>query len=76
MSARQSQVGDEVRTGFSGRVTKHRIVERSDDRSHGHSQSGILFQVHPPVPKSGGARAWLDADWFTPVERPKQGGLF
>jgi hypothetical protein len=69
VSARAAQVGDTVTTDYTGRVTRHKIVARCDDRSHGHSQSGIMFQVDPPVPKSGGARAWLDADWFHPTDQ-------
>jgi hypothetical protein len=65
--ARACQPGDRVTTDYSGRVTTHTILARCDDRSRGHSQSGILFQLSPPVPKSGGAGAWIDADWFAPA---------
>lgn len=72
--ARLLPIGAMVTTDFSGRVTTHRIIDKSADRSHGHSQSGILFQLDPPVPKSGGA--WIDADWFIPAEYAEQPRLF
>jgi hypothetical protein len=60
-ASRLLQVNDDVTTDFSGRVTHHRIIARST----GVSQSGILFEVYPKVPKSGGP--WICADWFEPA---------
>jgi hypothetical protein len=77
MSARAARVGDVVTTNFNGRTTVHRIKARCDDGAHGASQSGIVFQLAPPVPKSGGPDAWLDADWFEPAApTTDQGRLF
>lgn len=74
-ASRALQVGAKVFTDYSGRHTEHQIIDRCDDRSEGHSQSGIMFRVAPIVPKSSGA--WMDADWFEPVARqaalPAQG---
>lgn len=58
------QEGDKVCTDYSGRMTVHTIIERCDDRSHGHSQSGIMFRVAPLVRGSSGG--WIDAAWFVP----------
>jgi hypothetical protein len=55
-----AQVGMKVKTDFSGKITHHTIVEIDRTRQ---SQSGVMFTVQPPVPKSGG-KAWIDADWF------------
>jgi hypothetical protein len=63
-ASRKLQVGAEVVTDYSRRLTRHAIIERSDDRSNGHSQSGIMFRVSPIVPGSTGD--WIDADWFEP----------
>lgn len=65
---RQLQPGDDALTDFNGRGTlvRVRIVERDDQRRHGHSQSGIMFRVHPPL-KYGTAASWYDADWFEPA---------
>lgn len=54
-------LGKVVTTEFSGKITKHTITDRSTLHR---SQSGVTFQVTPPVPKSGGQYAWIDADWF------------
>lgn len=63
--ARLCKIGDKVKTDFSGKITYHTIVNRCTDRTHGLSQSGILFKLSPLVPKSGGG--WIDADWFHPA---------
>jgi hypothetical protein len=63
---RSLQVGDSATTDYDDRGPAHvRIVERSDDRRHGHSQSGIMFRVHPTL-RLGNAGSWYDADWFEP----------
>jgi hypothetical protein len=56
-----AKVGDKVRTDFSGKFTEHTIVSRLRDTA---SQSGVVFQVTPAVPKSGGKDVLIDADWF------------
>ena len=64
------QPGDRATTDYSGRgrTTTHTIVDRSDTREHGPSQSGIMFRVTPPV-RGSCAHHWIDADWFTPVDQ-------
>jgi hypothetical protein len=54
-------IGDRVQTNFSGWITDHVVVAL---RGGTISQSGVMVQVHPPVPKSGGASAWIDVGWF------------
>lgn len=61
--ARNAKAGDWVRTNYSGRLTEHRIMARMEGAR---SQSGIMFKLHPPVPKSSGG--WIDADWFFSME--------
>jgi hypothetical protein len=60
--ARYAKIGMKVRTDFSGKHSTHIITDIDRERKHGHSQSGVMFLVNPPVPKSGGE--WVDADWF------------
>jgi hypothetical protein len=59
--ARYVPVGTEVTTTYSGKTTKHLITEKIKSKG---SQSGVLFNVSPMVPKSYGP---LDADWFSLV---------
>jgi hypothetical protein len=47
--------------------SKVRIVERDDQRLHGHSQSGVMLRVDPPL-KNGTIASWYDADWFVRSE--------
>jgi hypothetical protein len=61
-ASRALHVGAQVTTDYSGRVTKHEIIERLDNVN---STSRIGFHVRPLVPKSSGG--WLDADWFEPA---------
>lgn len=56
-----AEVGMKVQTDFSGKVTKHTIIEISEGYVGG--QSGTCFKLQPPVPKSGGD-VWIDSDWF------------
>lgn len=58
------EIGDRVATEFSGATSVHEIVARWRARN---CQSGILYRVTPPVPRSGGARARIDHDWFRRV---------
>lgn len=60
-------VGTKVKTDFSGPRTEHVVT---DLRSASGCQSGLMVTVHPPVPKSGGAGAWLDVGWFEVVREP------
>jgi len=66
---RNLQAGDEALTDFNGPgpLVRVRIVERDDKRLHGHSQSGIMFRVTPPILRNGNGASWYDADWFEPV---------
>jgi hypothetical protein len=73
VNARAAAVGDLVTTDFSGQVTTHRVTDRTTGTR---SQSGIMLQVDPPVPKSSGRYAWIVADWFTPAAPVAQPGLF
>ncbi len=53
------EVGRCLMTDFSGTWTQHRLATKED----GHmSQTGVMFQVEPPVRKSGGGG--IDAGWF------------
>jgi hypothetical protein len=56
------RIGDKVQTDFSGKITDHVVVATRATRS---CQSGLMVQVKPPIPKSGGGDAWIDAGWFT-----------
>ena len=42
-----------------GKITSHRIT----NKKNGLSQSGVMYQVDPPVRLSG-STAWIDSDWF------------
>ena len=56
-------IGDKVATVFSGDETRHTIT----DTKRGQSESGLLVQVEPKVPKtSDGIRTWIEANWFYP----------
>lgn len=61
--ARYVKVGAKLFTDYSGKKSKHTVVEISKDMSNGYSQSNILFKLNPEVPKSSGG--WFDADWFS-----------
>lgn len=65
---RELKVGDEAVTDYNGPgpMARVRIVEADYTRRHGHSQSGVLFRVAPPL-KNGTAQCWYDADWFEPA---------
>lgn len=68
-ASRLLEPGAMVTTDFSGRITTHKILLRYTGRC----QSGIMFEVHPPVPKSN--NRGICADWFTPAV-DDQPGLF
>lgn len=65
---RDLQPGDQATTDYNGIGTSTlvQIVERLDRREVGHSQSGIVFRVEPPL-RNGTPGSWYDADWFRPV---------
>lgn len=60
------EICDVVETDFSGKVTRHVIVERFRSRN---CQSGVTYKVAPAVPKSGGKDAMMDHHWFKRVGR-------
>lgn len=59
---------DFVETDFSGRLTRHIITARFKVLN---SQTGIVYEVLPRVPKSGeaGRVARLDHGWFKRIGR-------
>jgi hypothetical protein len=59
--SKRLEVGARVVTTFSGRITVHHITKKIITP---HCQSGVMFEVEPPVPKSSGGDAKMDADWF------------
>lgn len=67
VASRLLEPGAMVTTDFSGRLTSHKILLKY----RGVSQSGVLFEVHPPVPKSN--NQGICADWFEPDEPQQQG---
>jgi hypothetical protein len=54
-------VCDVVSTDYSGKVTRHIIMERFKTRN---SQTGVTYKVVPQVPKSGGLGSKIDHGWF------------
>ena len=68
MRGRMLQPGDMALTDYNGPgpITKVEILERDDNRLHGHSQSGVMFRVRP-ILRNGTNASWYDADWFEPV---------
>ena len=74
-------VGDWVYTDFTGRITRHQVVERTtEDVSRHMTQTGCQLRVTPPVRGSGYVAddphavirqkglAWIDAAWFRLAE--------
>lgn len=59
---------DIVETDFSGKLTRHIVTSRFKVRN---SQTGVVYEVSPPVPKSGegGRVARIDHAWFKRVGR-------
>lgn len=62
--SRNLSVGTWVKTRFNGGVSTHIITKKLTGQA---SQSGILFNVDPPL--SDGTP--IDADWFWPSQPPK-----
>ena len=67
-ASRALQVGAKVTTDFSGGITEHKIIERTERACF---QGGVGFRVRP-VPK-GSTGDFMSADWFEPVRRAKAG---
>jgi hypothetical protein len=74
-ASRKLGVGDWAVTDYnnagspiSGPLARVQIVAVDRARLHGHSQSGVMFQVRPPL-KYGTPDSWYCADWFEPVDR-------
>lgn len=66
---RNLQIGDDALTDFNGKeLTKVKIIDKDCSRKHGHSQSGTMFRVSPPL-KHGSISTWYDADWFMPTPK-------
>lgn len=65
----QFAVGDIVSTDFAYGAALARTVHRVVARRDGVSQTGVVYRVSPPVPKSGGPMAWLDEAWFQLVRK-------
>lgn len=59
---------DIVETDFSGKLTRHIVTSRFKVRN---SQTGVVYEVAPPVPKSveGDRVARIDHAWFKRVGR-------
>lgn len=55
---------DVVETDYSGAVTTHVITDRFRTRN---CETGVTYQVIPPVPKSSGKEAKIDHNWFKKV---------
>ena len=72
---RELQIGDEALTDYNGPgpLVKVRIIDRDCLRTYGHSQSGILFRVAPPL-RNGTSASWYDADWFEPMPNAESSG--
>lgn len=62
------EIGDVVATDYSGKVTKHIVVARFKVRN---SQTGVMYEVVPEVPKSreGPRRPRIDHAWFKRIGR-------
>lgn len=60
------QVLDVVETDYSGKVTRHIVIERFRTRN---CQSGVTYRVVPAVPKSGSKNSKIDHDWFKRVAK-------
>ena len=63
-ASRALQVGDWATTDYNGadRIARVQITARANG---GACQSGIMFQVSPPLDRRE-PDDWYDADWFEP----------
>lgn len=59
-------VGDIVTTDYNHSLTSTHTITAIKESN---TESGLVCQVKPAVPRSGGAGAWLDVGWFTLVYR-------
>lgn len=66
-AGRTLKPGDWAMTDYDGpgKLARVQIVAVDRERKHGHSQSGVMFQVRPFL-KNGTPESWYDADWFYP----------
>lgn len=62
-NGRLLNVGDEAMTDFKGGWTLVKIISKQTGAA---SQTGVRFQVHPPLNKYT-PMTWYDSDWFEPV---------
>ena len=62
-AGRALNVGDMAMTDYKRGITIVKIVSKDTGT---HSQSGVCYQVHPPLNKYS-QMTWYDADWFDPV---------
>lgn len=69
------KAGDIVETDYNGKKTRVTITEIDSTRANGHSQTGIMFRVEPPL-KNGVVNSknnsWYDSAWFKPVSYHNQ----
>lgn len=67
------EVCDVVETDYSGKVTKHIIAARFKVRN---SQTGVVYEVVPTVPKSkeGDRTPRIDHAWFRRIGRLRMVG--
>ena len=75
---RTLRVGDDALTDYNGpgTTTLVTIIAADYTRRHGHSQSGIQFQVRGKL-KNCTERDWIDSEWFEPAPRlPQPGDLW
>jgi len=69
-ASRQLKVGDRVTTGWDRRndgVTEYVITAIRPDC---YSQSNTVVRVDPPL-RLLHSTAWIDADWFKPVDEER-----
>lgn len=60
------KIGQEVKTNFNGKITRHTIIDVSTERT---SQSGVTYRVDPPTNPYGSRESgWIDQDWFWSAE--------
>lgn len=58
-TSRSIDIGEIVKTSYSGKVTEHVVTAKKDNMP---SESRLCFIVKPSVPKSGDG--WMDSKWF------------
>lgn len=58
--------GDWALTDYDGRVKRVRIVAEDRQRTFGHSQTGVVFQLEPGSLRHQTPDSWYDSAWFVP----------